>query len=115
MQRMGRAQEVDRWAFVWRGFVTFLASLCLVATLASRTFGSASESYSATTSSIVHTSSSQVGIQHRDADAYRWSVSTATFVLPGSSHLLARITPREEPLPALPLDNHCSNRPPPTS
>lgn len=104
---MGRRRKAVQWVLACRCLVTLFAILSLVTTLASRTF------HSPSTTAAVHSYPSNLKIQHRDKDAYRWSVPAPTFVLLQSSRPVIGIAPQEEPISSLRLDDACLNRPPP--
>jgi hypothetical protein len=105
---VGRRHKWGGWSYAGRCLVTLLATLSLVTTLASRTF------HSAGATAAVHSYPSSLKIQHRDKDAYRWSVPPPTFVLFQSSQPVISIAPQEEPVSSLRIDDPCLNRPPPS-
>jgi hypothetical protein len=107
-QRAGRVKAAEEWLFAWRGFVTLVAVLSLVITLADRTFHSAN-----TPVVTVHSYPSKAKVQHRDKDANRWSVPLAGFLLLWSSRPVSRVALQEQPLLSLRVDDCCFNRPPP--
>ena len=99
VQPVGRRRNVSGWLLACRGLLAFVAIVSLVTTLASRTFDSAS------TTAALRSYPSNVKIQHRDKDAYSWSVPAPLFVLLHPSRLVFRSAPQEEPISSPRLDD----------
>jgi drug/metabolite transporter (DMT)-like permease len=93
----------------WRWALVGVVMLCLVVTLATRTFHDTTSSNSTT----VQSSSPQAVRQHMDRDAVRWAAAVAIIAVAEAPTFYPRLAPAGPPLPTLLLEENLYNRPPP--
>ena len=98
-------RSAPRWHW---GFVS-VVMLCLVVTLATRTFHDTT--FHSTT---VQSDSPQTMRQHMDRDAIRWASPVSKIAVEQASTFYVRVVPAGPPLPTLLIEESLYKRPPPT-
>lgn len=92
----------------WRLLFVSVVMVCLVLTLATRTFrGTTSRSIA------VQSNSPHAMRQHMDRDSVRWAAPVAKVVVSQAPAFYPRVAPTGPPLPILLLEQNLYNRPPP--